>query len=79
MKRVEALDLRDGAPAWGTVTVEYSPDAVEHFDTRGEAHAMMGEASWGDRVAVTDGVLYLVTHSYGLNHTDTSRNILRNR
>jgi hypothetical protein len=78
MKTIIATDLRMSSPAFSKAEVTYDPAEVEDFDTRGECESMW-EETWGQRVEIEDGVLYLTLHGRAENHTSTQHNVLMDR
>lgn len=77
MKTVIAQDLRRTAKAFSEIEVTYDPSKVEIYDMRNDESVIsMCEKSWGTRVIVENGVLYLKKYGYADGHTSETTNAL---
>ena len=81
MTRILALDYRKKAPSGApAIEVEYDPDKIQQFDTRGKC-ATKWQERWGQKVDVLiDGelcMLYLEHCGRTLGHTYSFKNYLK--
>jgi len=81
MEKVVAMDCRKNAPSDAPgIEVEYDPDKIQQFDTRGKCGMKLQE-TWGQKVEVeVNGercVLYLEQFSRTFHHINRFSNFIK--